>query len=194
MTEQKPKPKLYIDSCCIISLATYQFTGKREAGYEENDNYYLVKILEAGKNGDMLLYTSSLTVVECQHINGLDNAEVQRLFNSILLSGRLFIHISADVFIAIRARELRWTDGIKGIGPTDGIHLASAIKMGCKEFLTLDGTRRGLLQKAESIKKKGGISVIKPSQTLCLPDEYLQEEIPLDEKAAKKETTTNRGS
>lgn len=176
------KPKIYIDSCCIISLATYKFTGQHEKG-RQSENDYLEKLLRAAEDGHVELVTSTLTLAECQYIVKKDtriySEEVQRLFDSILLSGRLFTHVSSDVFMSIKARNLLLQHKLEGVKGADSIHLASAVKMGCKEFITLDGDGKstGLLKKAEDIKKMG-LAVIKPSSTSLLPDEYLQETLP----------------
>lgn len=179
---EKDRPKIYIDSCCIISLASYQRTGEHEDG-RKVDNDYLGKILLAAEAGDLDLYTSSLTIAECQSVGKVSKdagEEVQRLFDSVLLSGHFLTYTSSDVFIGIRARDLNWKYGIKNLKGADAVHLASAIKEGCKEFLTFDGDgkkKNGLLHKADVIKKASGLRVIIPSQTLYLPDEYLQDDI-----------------
>lgn len=175
--------KIYIDSCCFISLANYKITGNHEHG-RDKDNDYLSKILHAAYDNRITLYTSTLTIAECLCIKDKDtkvyNDDVQQKFNSILLSG-FILHISPDIFVTSRARDLLWKHNITGLGGADSVHIASAISVGCKEFITLDGIkkRNGLLKsKGEFIKL--GLSIILPSETKFLPDEYLQENLCLN--------------
>ena len=175
--------KIYIDSCCFISLANYKLTGDHEHG-RDKDNDYLSKILHAAYDDRLALFTSTLTIAECLCIKKQNvkvyTDDVQKKFNSILLSG--FIrHISPDIFVTSRARDLLWKHNITGLESADSIHIASALSVGCKEFITLDGVkkRKGLLKlKGEFVKV--GLSIVLPSETKYLPGEYLQENLGLN--------------
>jgi len=112
-------------------------------------------------------------VAECTHA-GDENItdEVKELFVRFLTSGKHVVLIQPDVFVAEDARDLRWKHKISLSG-ADALHVASALSVGCKEFLTTDQKRKGPLGQADKIAQLG-MYVIAPSATGLLPDEYRQ--------------------
>ncbi|OGO35298.1 MAG: hypothetical protein A2Z03_07750 [Chloroflexi bacterium RBG_16_56_8] len=170
------KPAIYVDSSCFIEYAKHQ-RGISISSDREKDIWILNRVLKAAKNGDIELYTSVMTVVECLHAGDKNNipAEAKRLFKSILTSGHVLKLVQVDIFIAERARDLHWEHGIN-VKRIDAIHAASAIEMECCEFLTFDFKRKY----PESKKKleEMGIKVLMPSESEELPEEYRQDDLP----------------
>ena len=175
-------PKIYIDSCCFISLARHKINGSFvEVGHEQ-DIYFLAQILQAAKDSNLQLFCSALTIAECLGIRDNEGnicygEDIQRLFKSILLSG-LICHVAPDPFVSFLARDLLWKHDIKGLKSMEAVHIASALHVGCKEFLTQDGANKksGLLARALDFKSIG-LDVLLPSDTKYLPNEYLQEKL-----------------
>src|SRR5574338_119508 len=166
--------KVYLDSCCFIDLA------KQAKGFpltqEKTDGaWYSWKLLEAARDRKLQIYTSAFTQVECIGVKGKDvanspmifDAEVRRLFDSILASGKSeVVPIQPTYFISKAARDLYWNTGVT-CKPADRLHLATAISVGCTEFLTGDGrinqTQRRL------VAREFGLEVLSPKDTKSLP-------------------------
>lgn len=163
-------PKLYIDSCCFIDLVKIEIGEPTEHGRDAQVQR-LKLILEASKNKDIALLTSTITVVECLHANNRFEDVVKNRFSRLLTSGQYVSLITPDVFIAEAARDVRWIHGI-GMKPLDYIHIASAVDRGCAEFLTMDGD--DMLKKKDKIKAELGIDVVTPLDSRLLPSSYLQ--------------------
>jgi hypothetical protein len=99
------------------------------------------------------------------------------LFVEILTSGVVFHLIEPDVFVAERARDLLWDDGISLSG-ADSLHVASALLDGCSEFLTLDGKiRKHKFSFAVPLLQKIGLPIRRPSQTNHLPADYRSDDL-----------------
>jgi hypothetical protein len=165
-------PKIYIDSVCFIDAAVHGANGILKEG-RLPDVDYLKLILSAAKNGDIIAYTSIITIAECTNAEGILDDEVKRLFKSILTSGEIITLVQPDIIIAERARDLKWEDGIGRIRGADAIHIASALDSKCSEFLTNDGP---MMRQALQIARLG-LKVIRPSETEVLPSKYLQKEL-----------------
>jgi len=60
----KGLPKIYFDACCFIDIVTHQLGGKIEAG-RENHTWYCYNLLKASQNGEIQVFSSQLTIVEC---------------------------------------------------------------------------------------------------------------------------------
>jgi len=83
----------------------------------------------------------TLTIAESRRADGAPTEEVKRLFNSILVSGKVVLLTQMTQTIAERARDLHWDHGIN-LGGADAIHVATALTVGCSEFLTFDANKR----------------------------------------------------
>jgi hypothetical protein len=120
------------------------------------------------------LYTSTLSIAECTHVNDENkDRDAQPFFLGVLASGKSgFALVQPTVTIAEQARNLRWIHDLALKG-ADAIHLASALAMKCHEFITTDG--KGFLRRAEAIAKLN-LRVCRPSKTTLLPSEFLQED------------------
>src|SRR3990172_812707 len=170
------RPKIYVDSSCFVEYAKHQ-QGNSIASEREKDIWIFNRILNAAKKGDIELYTSVMTIVECLHTGNKNDipAEAKRLFKSILTSGLVLKLVQTDIFIAQRARDLLWAHEIN-VKRIDAIHVASAIEMECSEFLTFDFKSKN----PDSKKKLDelGIKIITPSESEELPGEYRQDNLP----------------
>lgn len=171
--------KIYLDSCCFIDLAK-QTKGIPLTPEKSDGAWFSARLLEAARDGKIKIYTSGFTQVECIGVKEKDeanspmifDADVRRLFESILSSGKSgVLPVEPGYFITKAARDLYWTHGVT-CKPADRLHLATAISVGCAEFLTGDGrinqTQRRL------VNKNFGLSVISPKDTKALPSEYRQ--------------------
>lgn len=179
------KPRVYIDACPVIDMVKMELGkplthgGPAEAE-RRREVAFLKSILEASKDRELECWTSTLTVAECLHVEGQISDKAKDSLRRILTSGQyVFLH-SPSHHCAIRARDLHWEDGINlrggtGRGGADYIHVASALELGCVEFLTTDG--RGMLREAQKLKLLR-LDVRKPSETRFLSDARRQLVIP----------------
>ena len=159
-----------MESTCFIDMAKHAI-GKTPDGTPD-DIWHLKKLLEAARAGDIAVFTSSLTIAECSHAEGIVDAEVQRLFKGLLTSGRYVYLVQDSVLIAERARDLRWVHKLSLRG-ADSVHVASALEVRCTEFLTSDSK----IHKQKAKLRSLGLAVLHPHETTLLPDEYRQERL-----------------
>jgi predicted nucleic acid-binding protein len=169
------KPKIYIDSCAFIDMAKVHakmLTGlsKNEETDRQSNVWFCQKLIEAANDGKIELYTSAITVAECTGVGEgqpSPNDEVQRFYTELLTSGRPINLIQPTQTIINEARDLKWKRQINAAG-MDAIHIASAIRLGCCEFLTSDVrlAKRGII-----IPK---LKIIQARETGELPSEYTQ--------------------
>jgi predicted nucleic acid-binding protein len=109
--------------------------------------FYLQKFLELAKDKGAFVYTSTLTVAECQfaldesdknHFKKVITQEVKRLIDGMLLSGKSgVLPVQATPNIVKRSRDLRWTHDTN-FKPMDALHIATALQLGCTHFITTD--------------------------------------------------------
>jgi hypothetical protein len=180
------RPRIYIDANVIIEMGKMKLGKHRKD--RENDLWFFQQMLKAHSDKQIELITSSVTIAECTHAEGVYDQTVQDFFSGILLSGTLMTLIQDSVFVAEKARDLRWKYDIKLKG-LDAIHVASAVDAGAKEFVSWDAEIDDKNQFADAISKlKGlGIHVILPSQSSKLPGNYRQSHLIRDSK--KKATS-----
>ena len=164
------KSQVYLDSCCFIDMAK-EAVGQKLTSQREQDVWHLKQLLQAARDGEIVAYTSVLTIAECTHADGNLSDGVQSIFTRLLTSGQYTVLIQPTPFIAIEARDLRWQHGINVRG-ADAVHVASALDRSCEEFLTTDG-RIKKLQPSAALAKRG-LRIIHASETECLPAKYLQ--------------------
>ena len=170
-------PRIYSDANPIIELARYQ-RGTHDPN-REHDLWIMRQAMSAAQNEEIDLFTSSISVAECVAAGDDWGPEVQEFFVGALSSGRMFKLIQSDIFVAERARDLRWKDNVRLSG-MDAIHVASAILWGCGEFFTWDrGINTDKLAAKRAILEQNGINVVAPSGTKLLPSYYLSEPIRL---------------
>lgn len=154
--------------------------GKDEEGREE-EVWYCKKLLEASRDGELQVVTSTLTVAEAYHIGDRNDIseDAKKLFKGMLTSGKGgVVLIETSIFVSSKARDLFWDGDAKIKKAPDRIHLASAIESGCQEFYTTDN--KDLIKKSEKIKRKYGLTISYASKTTVLPGHYLQERIKVE--------------
>jgi len=170
--------RVYLDSCPFIDMAKVAINAPLPAG-RDREIVFIRWLLEAAKDREIEIYTSTLTVAECLHAENNIGPEVQRVFTGLLTSGQYVRLVTPDPFVAERARDLRWNHGIviRGRG-ADYLHVASALHAGCSEFLTTDGRTdgRGIISQADQLRPLG-LAVRLPSQTTILPAHRRQEQL-----------------
>jgi predicted nucleic acid-binding protein len=137
--------------------------------------------MRAAKDGEIEVVTSMLTIAECRRArqDKPPTEEMKRIINSVLTSGVVFNLAEVTQTIAERARDLEWEDGINLRG-ADAIHIATALKTGCKEFFTTD-RNKGPLSKAEKILALG-LRVIRPHDSIVIPSDYKQGKLKHEEE------------
>lgn len=164
--------RVYLDSTVIVDMVKVDI-GKAVADDRELDVWHARQLLEAHRNKDVKVLTSTLTIAECTHGGeGEIGADVQRILNGILTSGDYLELIQMTPFVAMDARDLRWNHGITLRG-ADGIHVASAISERCDELLTTDG-KMGRLHHHRDKLLSLGLTVCPARETTSLPAKYRQ--------------------
>lgn len=179
------KTRIYSDSCCFIEAVKHRrgipLSGDAdEAKTREEDFWFFRRLCDASRDGVIQLVTSMLSVAECLHVEepGGPSKETRELFVEFLTSDTIVDLVEPDIFVAERARDLRWNDGVYLKG-ADCLHVATALLDGCSEFLTLDGKIKKQSKFATAIPelKKIGLAVLRPSQTNSLPNEYRTDDL-----------------
>jgi len=178
----KSSGRIYVDACIAIELAKYLL--QRHRPDREDALWFVRQMLKASECGDIELMTSSLTVVESLHLGkdeqGKDvecTPEIQEFLVNLLTSGSLITLVEPSLFVAERARDLRWKDGLS-LKPFDSLHVASALDSECKELITFDGKMN---KKPEEITTLAnlGLRVISPHDSQILPESYRQQALAL---------------
>lgn len=173
------KPKIYLDAAPIIDLVKFK-VGVGINPERERDAWHLQQLLKAARADEIEIYTSTLTVAECTHVEDPAKLELAKpLFLQLLTSGRGGVKLVQPILSIVEdARNLRWSHGIylKGM---DSIHAATALKFRCDEFLHRDGKISGAGAAFQAL----GMRVCTPSDTQLLPNEYRQESLPITEAA-----------
>ena len=165
--------KVYLDTCCLIDLVKTDI-GVNLDSDRAKDVWYLKKLMEAHRDREVILFTSTLTIAECRHagVNPVSDA-TKTAFTKLLLSGQYLNLVQVTPFIAQDARDLTWINGVSLKG-ADSIHVASALDRKCEELLTGNG-RLTRLTNSEEWVRKFGISIKNSRDTDCLPARYKQE-------------------
>jgi hypothetical protein len=168
--------RLYLDACCFIDLAKQSIGTLPES--RGDHVWFTWKLLEANKDGELEVYTSTLTIAECTHADGNMSQRVRELFIRLLTTGQYVKLVQPTPFVAADGRDLRWTYGITLRG-ADYVHVASGLTVKATEFLTTDD---GILKEATKISARG-MRVVVPALTAMLPDRYRQGDM-LNDKIA----------
>lgn len=170
--------KIYLDTCCFVELAL----GPKSKRLHDGGKYLweLGTALRAGRDKRLIVVTSLFTVAECVHADGDVSEETQSVFRSILTSGAGGVTLwQTDIFVFENARDLKWKHNIK-LRPADSIHVASAIDAQCDEFWTWDEK----ILKAKQAIGNLGVSVVVPSDSKHIPQDYKQAQFLLVEQAS----------
>jgi hypothetical protein len=174
------EPKIYIESCPLIDMAKHQAKLAMDANpgvqaQRENAVWFCKKILEAGRRGDLMVFGSGASVGECTYVEqGVPvSQETQDFFNMLLISGRSGIRLVQPMqTLWVAARNLRWKEKVN-LKPMDSLHIATALHMGCTEFVTTDGK----IYKNRDKFAHSNMAIIQAFETKLLPDKYRQDEM-----------------
>jgi PIN domain len=171
-------PKVYLESCCFIDLAKQRIGVPLPDAAREKEIWFCRQILRAGRAGDMSVYTSALTTIECLHIDKQYTPEIQRAFTTLLSGASGVIPVQPEIFVIERARDLRWIHKVE-LKPLDGMHVASALEAGCVELITTDEGIHKKMKGPEITALNVGLRAILASQTQTLPAQYRQDQMAL---------------
>jgi hypothetical protein len=164
------KPRIYLDAAPIIDLVKFK-VGVGISPERERDSWYLQQLLAAARAEEIDIFTSTLTVAECTHVEDRSKMEQAKpFFLQLLTSGRGGIKLVQPILAIVEdARNLKWSHGIhlKGM---DSIHAATALKFRCDEFLHRDTKIGGASDAFNAL----GMRVCVPSETALLPPQYRQ--------------------
>ncbi len=164
--------RVYLDSTAFIDMVKADL-GKTLPPERESDVWLTKRLLEAHRDKEIKVLTSTLTIAECTHAGDGDaSVPVQTLLNKLLMSGDYVELVQMTPFVATDARDLRWVHGVNLKG-ADAIHVASAISGKCEEFITANG-RFGRLFNHKVALEKLGVMVVQGRDTECLPNKYRQ--------------------
>lgn len=168
-------PKLYVESDPLIDLVKVKVGLTPKTG-AERDVWYLERVLDAARAGEVELFTSTITIAECTHVSDpakLENAKP--FFLGLLASGKSGVRlVQTTLSVVERARNLRWFDSFKLSG-ADAIHVASALHMRCDELLTGDGK----ILNSAALLAPMSLKACRPSGTALLPAKYFQDKLDL---------------
>jgi hypothetical protein len=163
--------RVYIDSCCFIDMVKSVIGSVLSE--REKDVWTLKKLLEAHRDREVRVFTSTLTIAECTHAGEtVLSDKVKSEFTRLLMSGQYIQLVQVTPFIATDARDLRWNHGVS-LGGADGIHVASALVMKCEEFLSCDAKLTRVEAQGDKLRALGLIPK-RGAATLCLPEKYRQ--------------------
>ena len=167
---------IYADSSCFIDVVKFD-TSAKLSNERHQEVWHFKKLLQAHRDREITVYTSTLTIAEATHIGETPvPIIIQRAFDALLTSGQYCFLVQDTPFISMDVRNLRWKDSIALRG-ADSIHLASAIDRECVEFISLDRKFKRIDAYSAQLASKG-INVVTPSGgTKELPEKYLQEEL-----------------
>jgi len=168
------KPRVYIDSCYYIDVAKGRLSLTLDPGRDQHIPF-IEKLLLAALNDDVEIWAPTFVIAECLAVEKGDMdvpPEVREMFSRILTSGSPVKMQAVDVFIAERARDLRWIHHIKCGGGADSIHVATALELNCEEFISTNSKRGPLNADAAAKLAKMGLRVIEAPQTAALPAQY----------------------
>lgn len=161
------KPKIYIDACCIIEALKGRKGVPLQHPAEEVD--MVERVMRAANDEEVALYTSMITVAEVLHIGTKPPPpDLKDYVERLILSGRNGITaIAPSPPIVLLARDLA-TDDALWERVADRIHVATALHVGAREFLSIDGRLAKRIGQSQVRKCR----IIPPSGTTTLPDKY----------------------
>ena len=182
--------KLYFDTCCFLNMLQHT-TGISPKPDRASHVFYLKQFLELARANGAVVYTSLLTVAECQYVldetdksNGkkIFTDDVKRLIDGMLLSGKSGVVSAQPTPNIVRAsRDLRWVHDAK-FSPMDALHIATALTLRCSHFITTDAK---LVAESKLRLNALGIAFCTADSIKdLLPSEYRQ--LPIDSSLATK--------
>ena len=169
------KPSVYLDSCCLIDAVKHE-VGEPIPGREQ-DVWFTRKLLQAHKAGEITVYTSMLSIVECVAVKPgqtIVPSDVQDRFRRLLTSGQYLVLLQQTPRTWKIAQDIRWTHNLI-LGGADSIHIAAFLEKGAAEFITLDDRLKSpKMQAVATALGSAGRRFCRASDTQALPADYLQ--------------------
>jgi len=161
-------PKIYIDACCLIEHLKGDLGKNDPARVGGLD--MLKRLLRAARDDKIIAFTSLLTVAEVVKAGDAPiDDDLKRKIERLILSGRDGLTtVGLSPAIVLKARDLAWNDGLSSVKGADRVHLAAALVAGATEFVSWDN-KLGKKIKRSSLNT---LTLIEPSKTTQLPDEY----------------------
>ncbi|MFO1184940.1 MAG: PIN domain-containing protein [Bauldia sp.] len=166
------KSRVYMDACCFIDAVKAAVGAKLDSD-RQKDAWHIKQLLQAHRDGEVEVFTSTLSIAECTHVEGDTSPQVRNHFSALLTSGQYLVLVEATPFIMMDARDLRWGKKVTLRG-ADAVHVASALERRCEEFITSD-KGVGKLNAFPAIR--GKLRAVAGRETKCLPDKYRQLDI-----------------
>ncbi len=172
--------RLYFDTCCFLDMLQHT-TGISPKPERAAHVHYLRQFLDYARANGAKVFTSTLTVSECQFVKDDSNkdnhkrvftAEVQRLIDGMLLSTKSGVMPVQPTYNIVKAsRDLLWTHGAR-FTPLDSLHIATALNQKCQYFVTTDTK---LDEASVDIVKAMGLGFCAADKLAhLLPDSYKQ--------------------
>jgi predicted nucleic acid-binding protein len=163
-------PRIYVDAAPFIDLVKVK-VGVGIPDDQQKDVWVLDRVLQAARDGLLEVFTSTLSIAECTHVDDPARLDAAKpFFMGVLASGRSGVRlIQTTLSVVERARDLRWLHQVSLKG-ADAVHVASALHVRCDEFFTGDGR---IHRHAEALAPLG-TRILKPGETRLLPAKYLQ--------------------
>lgn len=172
-------PRVCMDTCCVIDLLKDDLSVPVAPGRSDNIWHYR-KLLEASRRGDIQVMCSGFVLAECAYIrdendNRLLNDEVKKKIEWLLWSGESGLIPALNTWHTYEiTRDLVWNHDAKPKG-ADRVHIAKAVELNAKEFLTTDD-RIGEENRA-AIQSAYGLSIIPGKDTELIPQDLRQGEV-----------------
>ncbi len=154
--------RIYWDTCVFLELIEG----------DETRRHSVEAVLKEAEKGKLHIYTSTLTIAEVTHAKSerqshtLDK-DVEEKIRAMWIDTSVFILTDVFIGIGLDAQQLV-REAIKmsfKISPPDAVHLATAARLGCKEFHTFDQFKGH----REKIGKLLKIKIIEPTLPGTLP-------------------------
>ena len=164
--------RIYFDNTMFVDVVKVDL-GKNLDSDRELDVWMAKRLMEAHRDKEVRVHTSTLTIAECTHGGEGDISDRAQFLISKLLTSGDYVHlIQMTPFIATEARDLRWRHSINLKG-ADGVHASSALSRKCDEFITRDGRFDRLYQHREAFESLG-MRIVRARDSVCLPAKYRQ--------------------
>jgi predicted nucleic acid-binding protein len=182
--EKDNLPSVYLDSCCFIDIVKHSF-GKLLANDHEQhlarlkEVWAYKKMLQAAIDRKLRVFTSTMTQVECNSVDGDISQPVQDAFDRLFEASNCVTPVTPTHAVNDTAKSLKWKHNVN-LNPMDAIQVASALVAGAKEFVTTDGMDnmgpKKILTNAGALETLG-LRVTLATGTRQLPDEYKSDEL-----------------
>jgi predicted nucleic acid-binding protein len=149
--------KIYLDS----NIWSRAFDKPSRRIIVETDAFF--KILEKSYEGKLVIIGSAVLDVEVGRIENLEKRTITERLMAVFIEEKVY-----DIPASI-ARKIKATPGLK---LPDAMHLACAVKAGCKYFITCDDK---VVKKGREIEGQYGLKIYNPVEFIKLGEEEWQQ-------------------